>query len=742
MRHDTPDRPAIGRWLATVLTAGLAALALAALPLAALAQEPQAQEPPPAAADGGAGDGYGYDQGAPPSYPRSAEDASLYAAAPSADDAAGSADSSPAAQSQDESYGYFRVVQGQATASAASGERAGVEVNQPVLAGDRLDVPRGSRLEIVLPDHNLLRLDGGTEVVLERLAGSADANDTETRIHLVAGNLQLVVDPDALGERLPRVDTANASIYVNYPGAYRVTANARDWTSLVVRRGTADMATERGTVTVNADQEGIAQGARDAEARVREAGAWDALELWGRQLSDQIADVPYVDQDLRYAASPLGQYGSWIEIGGAPYWRPRVDAGWRPYWHGHWIYTPSGVTWVPDEPWGWVPYHYGTWDYRPGYGWVWAPGYVYSPAWVYWYWGPSYTGWCPIGYYTGFYRRHFLDPAFRFGVYGWAGGEWGFFARWNFVGAGNFGHRDLDRWVVPGLALRDRAHLAELPRGIITTDTRGITPTRWGHPREVLSVLEHSPAGRGGRLPDVTPFIARDPRLPTNVLHAIATDGPAKGRLTGTPLRPTTLRGQPEPSLRSPRLATGLAGLPAPRTGRQPGEPAPKAGIQTGGPALGRRIETDARTGRPTITLPPRQGLAPSTGRTLGNRGDWRERADRERPAAPTRPRIVIPPTADRSDRPTTPSWRQPERPPSIAPRGTYQPQPRYGLPAEPRRPPVATAPRELYRPAPHVQPPPVLRQAPPIVHQPPPAVRQAPVQPPPPRAPNRPDHP
>jgi len=36
-----------------------------------------------------------------------------------------------------------------------------------------------------------------------------------------------------------------------------VTANARDWTSLAVRRGTADLATERGTVTVHVDQEAV-----------------------------------------------------------------------------------------------------------------------------------------------------------------------------------------------------------------------------------------------------------------------------------------------------------------------------------------------------------------------------------------------------------------------------------------------------------------------------------------------------
>src|SRR5262245_26282334 len=76
------------------------------------------------------------------------------------------------------SYGYFRVVEGSATlVQGGTDERTSVEINQPVLVGDRISVPDRGRVEIVLADRNLLRLDGGTELVLERLAGSSDSND-------------------------------------------------------------------------------------------------------------------------------------------------------------------------------------------------------------------------------------------------------------------------------------------------------------------------------------------------------------------------------------------------------------------------------------------------------------------------------------------------------------------------------------------------------------------------------------
>ena len=249
----------------------------------------------------------------------------------------------------------------------------------------------------------------------------------------------------------------------------------------MVRRGTAQVVTDAGSSRVRADEQAVIDDhAPDRRADVREAGAFDSLERWGRQLDDEYASVDPgsdVDDNLRYQAAPLARYGAWITIDGGRYWHPRVDAAWRPYWQGRWIYTPAGLTWVSSEPWGWVPYHYGSWDNLPGYGWVWQPGYVWSPAWVYWYWGPSYVGWCPTGYYTRYYGPEFGgDVGFRFGVYGWAGGGWDLFDHWSFVSTSYFSyqdgyrqgyrdgywdaHRDVRRYAIPidrGTRARHRA---------------------------------------------------------------------------------------------------------------------------------------------------------------------------------------------------------------------------------------------------------------------------------------------
>jgi hypothetical protein len=597
----------------------------------------------------------------------------------------------PAAANTDEnggSYGYVRVVEGSATLmQAGSGSRTPADVNQPVLAGDRIWVPDGSNVELVLADRNLVRLDGGSELLLAHLAASPDANDPTTVLRLLAGNMVVVVTEDSLGDELPRLETPNATIFPQDFGTYRVTTDQGTWTEVTVRRGKAEVEGGRDSEIVQADERAVIEGEdRRASIDVDDAAGFDRLERWSQNLdNDYQADVRYVDDDLRYSAAPLNRYGSWVSVNDETYWRPRVDNDWRPYYHGRWAYTPSGMTWVSSEPWGWVPYHYGSWDFVAGYGWLWQPGYVYSPAWVYWYWGPTYTGWCPIGYYTHYYSRY---AGFRFGVYGWAGGDWGLFNNWTFVSGDYFrgyrngyrngywdgrqdgnwrNHWDVGRHAVPRDQFRRGGHL---DRGIITTDTRALTPDALGDPRHAVQVLSNDRprGGRGGRagatgdggLPDVTPFIARNkPELPPTVAETVVSNGRETiGRLDGTPLRPSTLgrgdrgnRGGGNP--RVGREIPGAGGVEQPtngRGGRGPqvilGDEPRGSGSNTrgGSPRMGRPIPGGEagtpsaqggaprpdRGGRPQVidngrpTADDNRGGSPRMGRPIpgGERGD------------------------------------------------------------------------------------------------------------------------
>lgn len=115
----------------------------------------------------------------------------------------------------------------------------------------------------------------------------------------------------------------------------------------------------------------------------------------GYDVSVELAASASVTLDAFYG--PLGHYGDWIDVSGHGHvWRPRVAAGWRPYYYGRWEWTDEGWFWASDEPWGWAAYHYGRWTHDPFHGWLWVPGYEWAPAWVSWRVSGDVVGWAPL----------------------------------------------------------------------------------------------------------------------------------------------------------------------------------------------------------------------------------------------------------------------------------------------------------------------------------------------------------
>ncbi len=400
---------------------------------------------------------------------------------------------------------YVSELAGSAALSPASGGSQPVELNEPLQTGDRMVVNRMSRAEIVLPGGAIARLDAGSEVEIAERSGSSSGV-----LRLGGGSMQVVVG--GASTRLPvRVDTSNATAYLDPDGSYLVETDANSaWTRVVVRDGGCDLLTPAGSRRLEAGDEAQIDGDQRVRIAIGDAGRVSSIEDWGARLEDRArqADVRYVDPELRYAAAPLSAAGNWLSVDGEWAWQPRVEVSWRPYWNGRWAYTSSGLTWVAHEPWGWVTSHYGSWDYRDGRGWLWYPGNRYSPAWVYWYWGPSHVGWCPAGYYSR--RSGGWRDGYRAGIYGWAGG-WNGFLDWNFVSLQYLDSPGLSRYCRRGSDLRGDLRYGALPRGIITTDTRGARPGRWQRPEDLLRDFR----GRGdwtrrdSDLPDVSSFIGR-----------------------------------------------------------------------------------------------------------------------------------------------------------------------------------------------------------------------------------------
>ncbi|HSM14405.1 MAG TPA: FecR family protein, partial [Thermoanaerobaculia bacterium] len=500
-----------------------------------------------------------------------------------------------------ESYTYVRVLDGRATlASQGEGPGEEAELNQPLLSGDRVSVARGARLELSLADRNLLRVGGDSALTLTRIAFSGDRGDRTTRIELHEGEIVLVVTSDALGDSLPEVATPGAEVVVHEPGSYRIETDRSGWTELVVREGFAEVVTARGSTIVRAGESAVAYGDRRSGVDVASAGAEDTLERWGRALDagaqSASSALLHVEPELAYQAAPLAESGSWVSYDSAWYWRPTaVAVDWRPYWSGRWLWTPSGLTWVSSEPWAWVTYHYGTWCQVPGYGWAWRPGRVYSPAWVYWHWSDAWVGWCPVGYYTGWYGPGYYGPGFRWGVYGWSSGSWGYYSSWNFCPTRRLRHCDPRHDLRRGRDL-DRELGGRVPRGLVTTDTRGLPRDRFTEEgagsRELLGRVNRRLEAQP--MVDVTDFVARRRDLPPAVEKAVRAEPEARIRLADVPrvasddprtTRPGTRPGSGE-DLGSRRVTTertGSDGRPGTTARDLEPRPAPPGRRQTEG---------------------------------------------------------------------------------------------------------------------------------------------------------------
>lgn len=122
---------------------------------------------------------------------------------------------------------------------------------------------------------------------------------------------------------------------------------------------------------------------------------------------DEVADEEWAEDEEQFSEEKLSEeevrsvlnaYGEWVWTGRyGEVWRPwGMEATWRPYSHGQWVSINDGWRWRSSFSWGHVPFHYGRWAQLSSFGWVWVPGYEYSPAWVVWVEDSSQVGWAPL----------------------------------------------------------------------------------------------------------------------------------------------------------------------------------------------------------------------------------------------------------------------------------------------------------------------------------------------------------
>lgn len=278
-------------------------------------------------------------------------------------------------------------------------------INLSVFEKDKVGTTSG-RLEFYLGRLNYLRLDHDTEVILSEIPS---LGKTILNLRIIKGGLYLDI-AQIDNQKDIELQTPDCGVFILDRGLYRINVNESGTTEVFAHEGIAEVAGDSESRNVRANQKTVMSGGAVKERPFYfHSSERDGFDEWNEQRNQAIGhsrqSAPrYLEsgyEDCEYELSHSGRWAYEPEF--TTYvWIPyHIGSSWRPYWNGRWIWNPYyGYVWNSYDSWGWYTHHYGRWHWSPYYGWYWIPGYHWSPAWVSWFWGHSYYGWCPISYWN------------------------------------------------------------------------------------------------------------------------------------------------------------------------------------------------------------------------------------------------------------------------------------------------------------------------------------------------------
>ncbi len=303
-----------------------------------------------------------------------------------------------------------RLVEGDVQVKIAeTGEWAPVAVNTPLLEGDELWVPDGSRAALQTSNGAYVRLGGNTAFEILRMDRDA------FQFHLSGG--QAYVLSRAAGRSVLQFDTPDASVRAFRSATFRIDIPDGE-TDVAVFAGSIVAESDAGATNVQSgDMLVLAPGGYAELSPLPEPDDW---EIWNREL-DRIVlargdSARYLPPELEVYSTDFDDNGRWVYVQDYGYcWTPTVLVvrDWAPYRHGRWCWRGGDYVWIGYEPWGWTPYHYGRWAFVARVGWCWVPperGNVY--------WGPGYVGWVRTPQYVAWVPLAPRETYYGYGNYG------------------------------------------------------------------------------------------------------------------------------------------------------------------------------------------------------------------------------------------------------------------------------------------------------------------------------------
>ncbi|MEW5806588.1 MAG: DUF6600 domain-containing protein [Acidobacteriota bacterium] len=369
-------------------------------------------------------------------------------------------------------YGRVRYLENGITLTRAD-EKISEEgtVNSPIFPDDLVVTGRDQRAELQLADSSFVRLDGMTRLEFQSLADMHNQYEQSNILKLYDGSIYVEAKNMDDKNKNFQIDTPFASIYILTNGTFRINVDSERKVEVFSYRGVAEVVGENDSVLLRSGKMTFITFKSDpADPRAFNSFYGDSFDRWNDERDDFYASTSRVEEyyentpyEVRRYYSELSYYGNWVYLPAYGYcWYPyNVYAGWRPYYDGYWYWGPRGYIWVSYEPWGWAPYHYGRWTWVSGYGWIWIPGRVWSGAWVYWSYGSTYLGWCPLDFWD---RPAFISFNLYLDFYD--------FRTWNFIMYKDVVVRNVRHAVVRGgIVERD------LKASVVTSNAPRVRPT-------------------------------------------------------------------------------------------------------------------------------------------------------------------------------------------------------------------------------------------------------------------------
>jgi hypothetical protein len=296
-----------------------------------------------------------------------------------------------ASVSRAESLGAMRVTieRGDVQVKIAdTGEWVPASVNMPLVEGDELWVPDGSRAALQTNNGTYVRLDGETALQVLRM------DRDSFQVYLPQGSVYVL--SSVATRSVLQFDTPDTSIRAFGRATFRIDTPGAE-TDVFVFSGSVLAENDAGRTTVRAGSM-LAIGA-GGYADLSPLPPPDDWDRWNRERDRVVLargeGYRHLPEELRLYSSDFDANGRWVSVPEYGYvWTPTVlvIADWAPYRHGRWVWRGGDYVWIGYEPWGWAPYHYGRWTFVARVGWCWVPpprGEVY--------WAPGYVGWVRTG---------------------------------------------------------------------------------------------------------------------------------------------------------------------------------------------------------------------------------------------------------------------------------------------------------------------------------------------------------